>query len=639
MWYLAHPSLIVLSLLSSIDAFSSIDPLLTSYLLRSVRADDGGKAAAHFTFNDYMQAAVGLQSWESSLRKGRLPLGKRDFVKDDVWPEEPLFGKVTDVMSRLGLPRLIRRHPEIKSSVLLEVARIVVEFTRSRERGKLVVVEDQQEDEVEDDPWAIEDDDTNDSVVFEYRPMLEGELDKLADQLAGNIQDQFGSVVNGVSLLDKVFGYDHGLLDMSQEKGFGLQDGVWSHTGWRPLPELQRTLSQIPELKELLGRLGKRPSSLGEDMKRFQKRTRSFSQDDQIGVELDPLDPTALSGLTLSGQLTAMLPSEAVLLRSSFKSLRWLFLAKRAEGKLLSYEQSGWTDVPTKPLNTRRSARLPSETGGPLILCLDTSYSMAGAREDLAKSVVLACVSAAHSQSRECRVVSFSSASNAIESGSINCDARGVKRLLDFLSYSFGGGTDVTGALKFAVSSTLAFVHFHESSLNINRYTKMEALESDMASSDLILVTDGELPNPPISKLFMSKLKLMQQQTGLEIHGLLVGKQESESLDMLCDNVHTFLDDYETSQFLKTRAPALALSSVSENSKPPRSSVNGYGFVRAAVRPFRSQSSRLFATMKPINSIMRHNKKQRRRNSYDDEEDWDFNDEDDDYPFIANGGS
>ncbi|EJK63279.1 hypothetical protein THAOC_16074, partial [Thalassiosira oceanica] len=31
--------------------------------------------------------------------------------------------------------------------------------------------------------------------------------------------------------------------------------------------------------------------------------------------------------------------------------------------------------------------------------------------------------------------------------------------------------------------------------------------------------------------------------------------------------------------------------------------------------------------------------KQRRRNSYDDEEDWDFNDEDDDYPFIANGGS
>ena len=450
-------------ILLSVDAFSSIDPLLTSYLLRSVResvettggaANDGGRAA-HFTFDDYLRAVAGLQSWESSLRKGRLPLGKGDFAEDDVWPEEPLFEKVTDVMSHLGMPRLMRRHPEIKSSVLLEVARIVVEFTRSRERGKLVVVED-HDNEIEDDLWGI-DDETNDSTIeFEYRPMLDGDLDKLAEQLASNIQDQFGSVVQGVSLLDKVFGYDHELLDMSQEKGFGLQDGVWSHTGWQPLPELQRTLSQIPELKELLGRLGKRPSSLGKDTKRFKARKRSYSQDDQVGVELDPLDPTALSGLTLSGQLIAMLPSEAVLLRSSFKSLRWLFLAKRAEGKLLSYEQSGWTDVPTKPMNTRRSARLPSETGGPLILCLDTSYSMAGAREDLAKSVVLACVSAAHSQSRECRVVSFSSASNSIESGSISCDARGVKRLLDFLSYSFGGGTDVTGALKFAVSfSTL----------------------------------------------------------------------------------------------------------------------------------------------------------------------------------------
>ena len=177
-----------------------------------------------------------------------------------------------------------------------------------------------------------------------------------------------------------------------------------------------------------------------------------------------------------------------------------------------------------------------------------------------------------------------------------------------------------------------------------NHFIKMEALESDMASSDLILVTDGELPNPPVSNLVMSKLKLLQQQTGLEVHGLLVGKRESESLDMLCDEVHTFLDDYETSQFLKTRAPTLALSSVSrheshDNSKTSRSSVTGYGFARAAVRPFRRQTSRLFATMKPTDTMMRHNKKQRRRNAYDDDDDdWDFTDEDDD-PFTANGRS
>lgn len=77
---------------------------------------------------------------------------------------------------------------------------------------------------------------------------------------------------------------------------------------------------------------------------------------------------------------------------------------------------------------------------------------MSGMREDLSKAVVLASVTAAHAQGRDCRVVSFSSASNAVEVGNITCDAEGLRKLLDFLSYSFGGGTDVTGALKFAVS-------------------------------------------------------------------------------------------------------------------------------------------------------------------------------------------
>jgi uncharacterized protein with von Willebrand factor type A (vWA) domain len=79
---------------------------------------------------------------------------------------------------------------------------------------------------------------------------------------------------------------------------------------------------------------------------------------------------------------------------------------------------------------------------------------MSGLRETLAKAVVVASVQAATKQGRECRVVSFSSASNAMESGAISCDADGIKRLLDFLTYSFGGGTDVTGALHFAVSFT-----------------------------------------------------------------------------------------------------------------------------------------------------------------------------------------
>jgi MoxR-like ATPase len=93
--------------------------------------------------------------------------------------------------------------------------------------------------------------------------------------------------------------------------------------------------------------------------------------------------------------------------------------------------------------------------------------------------------------------------------------------MLDFLSYSFSGGTDVTGALKYAIETL------------------------DMTSSDLLLVTDGELPNPPVSTTILSQLETLRHQTGMEVHGLLVGKRESPALDSLCTEVHGFLADYE----------------------------------------------------------------------------------------------
>ena len=103
-----------------------------------------------------------------------------------------------------------------------------------------------------------------------------------------------------------------------------------------------------------------------------------------------------------------------------------------------SYELSGWVDVHTlPPRRPRRSKQLPSAAGGPLIICLDTSHSMSGNREMLSKAVVVASVTAAIKQGRDCRVVSFSSASNSVECGNISCDASGINTLLDFLSYSF----------------------------------------------------------------------------------------------------------------------------------------------------------------------------------------------------------
>lgn len=201
-----------------------------------------------------------------------------------------------------------------------------------------------------------------------------------------------------------------------------------------------------------------------------------------------------------------------------------MLVSHRCTNHFITYELSGWTDVPTLPLPpARRSKQLPSAAGGPLIICIDTSHSMSGVRENLSKAVVLASVTMAHKQGRDCRIVSFSSNSNSVECERITCDTDGIRRLLEFLSYSFGGGTDVTGALKHAI----------------------DVLENEMTSSDIILVTDGELPNPPVSNAVLTRLEQMKRQNGLEIHGLLVGKRESESLSLLCNEVHNFLGSYD----------------------------------------------------------------------------------------------
>ena len=201
------------------------------------------------------------------------------------------------------------------------------------------------------------------------------------------------------------------------------------------------------------------------------------------------------------------------------------------ESKLLSYQLSLWADMPsiplTRPLYLRR---MPSAPGGPIIVCLDTSWSMSGMREQLSKAVVLACVSAAHKQERDCQIVAFSTERDTMESGTITADALGIQRLLEFLSHSFGGGTDVTGALEFA----------------------MAALDTDiiMSAADVLLVTDGEIPDPPVSKDVMEALDRLKIRTGMEIHGLLVGKRESKPLSRLCTRTNDFLLGYDTLESL-----------------------------------------------------------------------------------------
>lgn len=607
-----------------------LDPLLAAVLTREAEQDLVDTTDALESMGGLLKASHGLQVWRRVLLKGRLPTNQ-DF--DTVWPCEPLFSPLVETMAELQLARFVKNHPEAISAVLLTLVRITMEFARKTQAAPQDN-EDEEDDEIEKDykDWeTYHPTESFEEIPIEYLSQ-EDQAALVAEELTSGLIDEWGGVVEGVHALDVLFGANHGLLDVEEisdnnnknrnSMGFGINDGIWKHTGWTLIPQLQQELAAMPELKLMIKELGRRPMVEGSDaIHKFPPR--EANPQGSMSAQFDPFLPNSVSGLTLSGSFSEMLMSEAMLLKGKL-SLRRLFLARKVESKLLSYERSGWLDSPSISKRTRRRRlpriRSPSAPGGPIILCLDTSWSMSGTRERLSKAIILACVTAAHKQHRSCQVVAFSNKEGVMETGEIMADKEGVRRLLDFLGFSFGGGTDVTGALKHAMS----------------------VLGTDnMSAADVLLVTDGEIPDPPVPNEMMQDLSLLKQRTGMQIHGLLVGKKESRPLEKLCTKTHDFLVGYEEALSVGVTREALRapLRSSTMLSAVPRGvpsacrSISIYGQTQAFNRhPYtkRGGRSKLFARYSDDDGGSRIRSRKRKsgsnRGRLDDDEDdnvWD----------------
>jgi MoxR-like ATPase len=489
---------------------TAIDPLVMRILLQRNYTTPTGSV---------LDASSGIKVWRRVLLRGRLPV-TIDFESDPIWPVDPLFSSLSKAMADLQLPRFVMRHPETITAVLMTMLRMTIDFETRRKVVEIELATDEEtanEDVVDVEVMV----NIHDVIEDSTSSSVDDEVEALAFEISSGFLEEYGGVLEGVTLLDQLFGTNHGLLDVQGDEAFGLQDGIWQHSGWKIIPSLQRQLQSMIELRDMVKSIGRRPTANENNNKSHRFAPRDLSPEGGMGAQFDPATRTSVSGLTLSSSLTEMLPSEAGLLLGRAPVLRRLFLAKKVESKLLSYQLSGWSDTPSIPrTNPRYRPRLPSGPGGPMVVCLDTSWSMSGARETLSKAVVLACVSAAHEQHRKCQVVAFSNERGVMDAGELTADPEGIERLLEFLSNSFGGGTDVTGALKYA----------------------MTTLGSDaMSAADLLLVTDGEIPDPPLREEMMQDLDCLKRRTGMQIHGLLVGNSESKPISRLCTHTYDFL--------------------------------------------------------------------------------------------------
>jgi uncharacterized protein with von Willebrand factor type A (vWA) domain len=285
---------------------------------------------------------------------------------------------------------------------------------------------------------------------------------------------------------------------------------------WQEAARLAAVLQTRPALRALVNQLGRRDDALRHAPVASAPQGVVHSGLAPVRTRL-PGAPGELLGLTLGGHIERMTPAEAQLLRHPVA--RKLWRARWAEARLAHYDSAAevidWRVDPSAA--PRRAAPELRAQRGPILLALDTSASMRGGPETIAKAVVLAVMQAAHAQQRACKLLAFGAAGELIEH-ELALDGGGLAALLGLIAQSFDGGTDVQAPIERAI----ALVR-----------------QAQWASADLLIASDGEFGCTPQALVALDAAK---DEQGLRVHGLLLGDRETLGLMQVADHIHWVRD-------------------------------------------------------------------------------------------------
>jgi uncharacterized protein with von Willebrand factor type A (vWA) domain len=218
-------------------------------------------------------------------------------------------------------------------------------------------------------------------------------------------------------------------------------------------------------------------------------------------LNLSPYSKSEVHSITFSGDLQTLLPAEVVKLKNPL--LKRKFYADMLEGKLLTYQLKG---------ENWNSDTVGKKRKGPVVALVDTSASMRGSPEFLAKAVLLAVTRRMLKENRDVKVILFSSKWQTVEIELTNKKRMG-EEFLEFLEFTFGGGTDFNTALR----------------------AGLKAMKNEKAfeGADLLFLTDGysELSERPLIREW-NEIKADRRA---RIFSLIIGNYDAGGLEQVSD--------------------------------------------------------------------------------------------------------
>jgi len=417
----------------------------------------------------------------AALRE-RLLAGELSAAASWLWPEVPLAQALHDVIASLGLAGYCAGEQELSDTVLMSLLFHLDLIVDYRDRGA---------SKTEAAGMATE------AFAAEWQERC-GQFDELTE----------------------VFGQ---LPDDCKNTRWDEIRGLLRSSGWQEVLRIRRLLERLPELARIIRGLGRSRQSDEHDA---TNQTTVEVMDEAVVQRLDrhtvhvPDMPGQTRGVHRSDRIARMLPAESMLLGHA--RLRLVWHSRRAERTLLCYEDDDRMEEVrlhqsrvARPRPGLRPGRRPEM--GPMLVCVDTSGSMQGGAEAVAKAVVLEAIRTANAQHRPCHVFAFGGPDELVEM-ELAADSAGIERLTRFLGQAFHGGTDICGPLEKALA-------------------KLEDQRWQLA--DLLIASDGEFGATPD---IVARIDAVKRKLGLRVQGVLTGDRESIGFLEVADNIYAVRD-------------------------------------------------------------------------------------------------
>ena len=249
--------------------------------------------------------------------------------------------------------------------------------------------------------------------------------------------------------------------------------------------DVEITYRQYPILKEIAEIIGReREINTADEIQLMRKFQPTFISEHTITNESE--------FFSLGDRVSHLVPTEYSLLADL--DLEQLFYYKYATKNLLLYSNMELTASAQSGKNTTKKLQ-----AGPIIVCIDTSSSMSGSPEKMAKCMLLQLLDVAKRKNRKLYLITFAVRAQAIDLSNPN----NWRVLNQFLNNRFSGGTSPEAMINEAIAT----LH-----------------QKDYSLADVLIISDFVFKQPSIT---ITESINKAHKNGARFYGLMIGNHYS----------------------------------------------------------------------------------------------------------------